>query len=1029
MISSMKAKSILIVTLLAALAAGGWGQPEDREPNRLVGETSPYLLQHAYNPVAWWPWGPEAFAAARAQDKPIFLSIGYSTCYWCHVMERESFEDPQVAALMNERFICIKVDREERPDLDDIYMTAVQSMTGRGGWPLSVFLEPEGLKPFAGGTYFPPKSRGGRPSFTQLLEEIHTLWTTDRKWVTTRSADIADRVRRTLTRRPAAQLLTRVTVEHAVTGLMDAYDPEHGGFRRGRPKFPLPVQLELLMAVAWEDADVRAAVLHTLNRMAMGGIYDQVGGGFHRYSVDQFWLVPHFEKMLYDNAQLASVYAGAYARTGDPLYARIAEETLDYVLREMTGPAGAFFSAQDAEANEREGGSYVWTTDQVRTALAAAGLEADLDFTLEIYGMKRGGNFVDPHHPEDGRRSVLNLSQKPSALAFVLGLTEEEFEERRALVNAALLAARDEREQPLTDDKVLAEWNGLMIKAMVDGAEALGEPRYLDAARRSAQFVLENMRGADAGLLRTWRDGRAKIAGFSSDYAHFVRGLLALYRATDEPAWRDAAVELMALARAKFQDEESGIYYNTLAGQEDLFVRVASTRDAVIPSANSAMLTNLVDLHELTGDDAWLDEAALVLGGLSNRIYRSPRSTALATIAVDRLLAAHPDRLPGAPSAPAPVEPAAPDPVEVATDPETVVVTPQLPGRFKVSLAIDEGYHVNAHQPGVAGLTGLTVRAFGRGWAIDVDYPEGEAFEVEGFAEHLLVHTGSVEVPVTVRQTDPGPGRLQLLLTYQVCTDRACLEPARKALAVRIVRPPAGAAPEAGGPRFDHGGFDAILARHVDADGRVDYVALRRNSRPLDSYLQALADAPLDELDGDGKLALLINAYNAFTLRLILDHYPVASIMDIPEANRWDGRRWEIAGRTWSLNEIEHEQIRANFDEPRIHFALVCAAVGCPPLRREAYTASRLEAQLEDQTRAVHARERWFRYDAREQVVRLTRLYDWYGGDFTKNGATVVTYAASYAPELKRALDAGVRPGVEWLDYDWSLNDRTAHGR
>jgi uncharacterized protein YyaL (SSP411 family) len=925
---------------------------------------------------------------------------------------------------MNERFICIKVDREERPDLDDIYMTAVQSMTGRGGWPLSVFLEPDTLKPFAGGTYFSPKSRGGRPSFTQLLDEVHDLWSSDRKWVSTRSEDIADRVVRTLTRRSTVQPLKRVTVDHAVNGLMDAYDPEHGGFRRGRPKFPLPVQLELLMAVAWEDAKVRDAVVHTLNRMAMGGIYDQVGGGFHRYSVDQFWTVPHFEKMVYDNAQLASAYAEAYARTRDPLYARIVEETLDYVLREMTAPDGAFFSAQDAAANEREGGSYVWTTDQVRAALAAARLEANLDFTLEIYGMKRGGNFVDPQHPEDGRRSVLNLSQKPSALAFMLGLTEEEFEERRALVNGALLAARDEREQPLTDDKVLAEWNGLMIKAMVDGAEALGEPRYLDAARRSAQFVLENMRDEEGGLLRTWRDGRARIAGFSSDYAHFVRGLLALYRATDEPAWRDAAVELMTLARARFRDEQSGVYYDTLADQEDLFVRVASTRDAVIPSANSAMLINLVDLHELTGDEAWLDEAALVLGGLSNRIYRSPRSTALATIAVDRLLAEHPDRLPGVEAAPAPAEAAAPDPVKVALDPETVVVTPALPGRIEVTLAIDEGYHVNAHEPGVTGLTGLSLQAFGRGWAVDVAYPEGRAFEVEGFEAQLLVHTGSVTLPVTVRQTDAAAGRLQLLLTYQVCTDRACLEPARKALSVRIVRPPEGGTPEAGGTCLDHQPLDAVLARRVGRDGSVDYAALRRDTRQLDAYLRTLAGVSLNELDRDEKLAALINAYNAFTLRLILDHYPVASIMDIPEAKRWDDKRWNMGGSTWSLNEIEHEQIRGNFDEPRIHFALVCAAVGCPPLRSEAYAAGRLEAQLEDQARVVHAGERWFRYDRQTAVVSLTKLYDWYGDDFTKQGGTVAAYAASYAPELQRALEAGIQPQVRWLEYDWSLNDR-----
>jgi uncharacterized protein YyaL (SSP411 family) len=1027
MIPTMMAKTALILGVLAALAAAKPEAPDDPQPHRLSDETSPYLLRHADNPVHWWPWGPEAFAAAREQDKPIFLSVGYSTCYWCHVMERESFENPQVAALLNEGFICIKVDREERPDIDDVYVTAVQAMTGQGGWPLTVFLEPGSLKPFLGGTYFPAQARGGRPSFTQLLGEVRRLWTSDRAWVSTRADDIADRVQRTLARRTAVQPLTAETVQNAVTGLMSAYDPEFGGFRRGRPKFPLPVQLELLTAVAWGDAEVRAAVVNTLNRMAMGGIYDQIGGGFHRYSVDQFWLVPHFEKMLYDNAQLASVYAEAYARTGDPFYARVTEETLDYVLRELTSAEGAFFSAQDAEANEREGWTYVWTADQVKAALSRAGLDEYVDFALEIYGMKRGGNFVDPRHPEDGRRSVLHLPQMPSALAFMLGLTEEEFQERRALVNAALLAARDQREQPLTDDKVLAGWNGLMIKAMVDGAEALGQPRYREAAEQAATFVLRNMRTDDGGLRRSWRAGTAKVDGFSSDYAHFVRGLLALYRATNDPAWLDRAAELMAVAAREFRDQQSGVYYNTPAGREDLFVRVTSTRDGVIPSANSVMLVNLLDLHELSGRDIWLDDASALLSGLSSRIYRSPRSMTLAMAALDRMLVAYPDLVPGAESAPEPSPPPAPpphDPVEVALSRTSLAVTPQAPGRFDVTLTIDEGHHVNAHEPGVKGLTGLTVQAVGRGWAVDVAYPAAEALRNELFADDLLVYTGSVTLPVTVRQVAPEPGRLHIVLTYQACTDRACLEPVRTLLPITIVHPGAADDDRPAAAHFDHAAFGALLARHVDAEGGVDYTALQRDTGALDAYLQALADAPLAELDRNERLALLINAYNAFTLRLILDEYPVKSIKDIPASKRWDDRRWNVGGSVWSLDQIEHEQIRAAFDEPRIHFALVCGAVGCPPLRREAYAGDRLEAQLEAQARTVHADERWFRYDRAANVVWLTKLYDWYRDDFVDGAASVTAYAARYAPALKEALDAGLDPTVRWLDYDWTLNDR-----
>jgi uncharacterized protein YyaL (SSP411 family) len=352
MIWTMIGKTALILGVLVLGPQGGQDAAPGSDANRLVGETSPYLLQHAYNPVDWYPWGPEAFAAAREQDKPIFLSIGYSTCYWCHVMERESFEDPRVAAIMNASFICIKVDREERPDVDDIYLTAVQTMHGRGGWPLTVFLEPQALKPFEGGTYFPPQRRQGRKSFTDLLVSVRGRWRDDRQGVLARADEAAGAVNRALAGSVRAQSLRPNVIDKAIAAMMGAYDPEHGGFRRGRPKFPMPAQLDLLIAVAWDDPAVREALVYTLDRMAMGGIYDQIGGGFHRYSTDQQWLVPHFEKMLYDNAQLASVYAKVYELTGDPYYADVVEETLDYVLREMTSPEGAFYSAQDAEVNQ-----------------------------------------------------------------------------------------------------------------------------------------------------------------------------------------------------------------------------------------------------------------------------------------------------------------------------------------------------------------------------------------------------------------------------------------------------------------------------------------------------------------------------------------------------------------------------------------------------------------------------------------------------------------------------------------------------
>jgi uncharacterized protein YyaL (SSP411 family) len=779
----------IALALGVRVVAGGQDAGPGHEANRLVGETSPYLLQHAHNPVDWYPWGPEAFAAARAQDRPIFLSVGYSTCYWCHVMERESFEDPKVAALMNEHFICVKVDREERPDVDDIYMTGVQAIAGRGGWPMSVFLEPRGLRPFAGGTYFPPQARYGKLSFTELLESVRDQWRDDRAAVMARADEIGTRVTRALALTFRPQTLGPEQLDGAAASLMGAYDAAHGGFRRGQPKFPQPVQLELLIAVGWDDPATRAALVHTLDRMATGGIYDQVGGGFHRYSTDRQWLVPHFEKMLYDNAQLASVYARVYELTGDDFYAEIVEETLDYVLREMTSAEGAFSSAQDAEANEREGGSYVWTPRQVRRALTDAGVGEQFDFVEVVYGLTGGGNFVDPHHRAEGSRNVLYLPARPDVMAQRIGLDLDEFNERLSLVNAALLAARDVREQPLTDDKVLAAWNGLMIAAMVDGFRALGEPRYLEAAREAATFGLQNMRAADRGLFRTWRSGRARIDGFSSDYAHFVRGLLALHRATSEQVWLDEAAELARVAGERFRDERSGVYHDTLAGQADLFVRVATTQDGVIPCANSVMLMNLLDLHELTGDPSWVDDAAETLSGLSGRIRRSPRSTALATVALGRFLDRYAERLPAGSATPTPPTPQR-DRVKFTLSQQSVTVAPEAPGSLRVSLKIDDGYHVNAHDPGVSGLTGLSVRVVGHGLTLDVEYPPGEPLRNRLFGDDLLVHTGVVTLPLTIRQTGPWQGRAALVVTYQVCTDQVCLQPVERGLPVAITRGP-----------------------------------------------------------------------------------------------------------------------------------------------------------------------------------------------------------------------------------------------
>ncbi len=750
---------------------------EHEYTNRLIDQTSPYLLQHAHNPVNWYSWGPEAFEAARREDKPIFMSIGYSTCYWCHVMERESFEDEQVAAYMNQHFIAIKVDREERPNVDDIYMAAVQTLAGRGGWPMSVFLEPQSLKPFSGGTYFP------KPRFLALLRKIAGQWTSQRSQLMQTADQTAANVRQRLGSFSLPQTIDGRDVDNTVTRFLSGFDQTNGGFRRGAPKFPIPTNLQLLIYAGWDNPSMRQALLFTLDHMAMGGIYDQIGGGFHRYSTDARWLVPHFEKMLYDNGQLASVYAEAYKRTGDPFYANILRQTLDFVLREMTSPQGRLYSAQDAEANEREGSSYVWTKDQLRAALYEAGLGNDTDFALAVYGLDRGPNFQDPHHREDGRKNVLYLSSKPAGQARLLGMSLDEFQERLKKVQRAMLTSRNARVQPITDDKTLAAWNGLMIAGLADGGRVLDDPRYLEAANNAARFILTNMRTSEGGLLRTYRSGAARIDGLLEDYAFFIRGLLALHKATGDNQLVQNAIELTEAARGRFWDDSYGGFFDTLQGQADLFVRTKSTRDGVVPSGNSVMIHNLLDLYVLTDDARYLNDAAATLRFLSRKIKTQPTSSSIAVLALNRFAEAYPSYLPGQSQRTA----VPPEPVTIATSTKTVRVAPTEPGDVEVTLQISDGYHVNAHDPGLAQLVGLTVRVIGRGLEVEVNYPTGEPFRGPLGDSELRVHSGQVTLPVRITQTGPVQGRPRLMVIYQVCTDKVCLAPTRSVLPITIV--------------------------------------------------------------------------------------------------------------------------------------------------------------------------------------------------------------------------------------------------
>jgi uncharacterized protein YyaL (SSP411 family) len=526
-------------------------------------------------------------------------------------------------------------------------------------------------------------------------------------------------------------------------------------------------------------------VINTLDRMATGGMYDQIGGGFHRYSTDRKWLVPHFEKMLYDNAQLATTYAAVAERTRNPYHAEIVRETLDYVLREMTDPSGGgFYSAQDAEVNAREGGNYVWTAAQVKAALRAAGLDSDSEFTLEVYGFNGGTNFRDPHHPEDGWKNVAYMIDRPSALARSMGLSLDAFNTRLARANAALLAVRNTRDQPGTDDKILAGWNGLMIAGMADGARVLGERSYLEAARRAKDFVLTTMRGADGGLLRTYRAGEAKIDAFLEDYAFMIRGLLALHRANGDTQALEEAAELAAMARERFRDEVGGAYFDTLAGQSDLFVRTKSMYDGAVPCGNSVMLHNLLDLHELTGEAAYLDDAVRTLEGLSSSIHSSPAGHVLSVLGLKRVVDNYPQRLEQL----AVAADSAEKPVQATASVPQLQVGREASATFELTLRLAEGYHINAHETGLGFLIPLDLRASGGGGIeVHVNWPPGEVYEGPLAEGEMRVHYGEIKLPVLVERVGDISGEPRLMLTYQVCTDQACLAPTTEAVGVELV--------------------------------------------------------------------------------------------------------------------------------------------------------------------------------------------------------------------------------------------------
>ncbi|MBN1447977.1 MAG: thioredoxin domain-containing protein [Bacteroidetes bacterium] len=591
------------------------------EFNRLVFTSSPYLLQHARNPVDWHPWGEEAFAKARAEDKPVFLSIGYSTCHWCHVMEHESFENEDVAAFLNEHYVSIKVDREERPDVDHIYMTVCQAMTGSGGWPLSVFLTPE-KKPFFAGMYFPPDDRFGRPGFIRVLQALHNAWTGDRQKVLGIGEELQEKLAESMQSRPGE--LPDDLLAQAVKSFKSNYDEVFGGFGSA-PKFPMGHTLSFLLrrATAEGDAELLRMVEHTLMRMYRGGMWDHLGGGFCRYSVDRKWLVPHFEKMLYDNALLLMAYTDAFQTTGTEAYRRIAMEIVDYIRRDMTDATGLFFSAENADSEGVEGKFYVFTRKEFADIV---GEHADM--LAEYFGVEEAGNF------EHGQ-NILHIAVDPQEWAQRQGLDLTDALERVADAKQKLFAARAQRIHPSLDDKSLASWNGLMIAALARAGSAFGDESVTRMAQRAADAILERMLTKDGTLLHRIRGGDAGIPGFLEDYAFLTWGLIDLYQATFDVRYLTHAVSLTEEMLSRFSAQDHGALFFTADDAEELIVRTVESHDGALPSGNSAAAYNLVRLARMTGRSEWEERAQDIMRAFAAQLERYAAGSTVMLTALD----------------------------------------------------------------------------------------------------------------------------------------------------------------------------------------------------------------------------------------------------------------------------------------------------------------------------------------------------------------------------------------------------------
>ena len=613
----MKRRLVIIVLLAASMMLQAADKKEiemNSFTNRLAAEKSPYLLQHAHNPVDWYPWSGEAFERAEREDKPIFLSIGYATCHWCHVMEHESFENEEIANMMNEAFVCIKVDREERPDIDHIYMTVCQMMTGSGGWPLTILMTPD-KKPFHAATYIPPDARFGRIGMKQLIPRISSAWKTRRGEVIESAGQITEILASQNAQAPSAKLTAKV-LDEGYGDLMKQYDERKGGFGQ-QPKFPTPHKLVFLLRQGQEDGI--KAVEHTLEAMRKGGIYDQIGFGFHRYSTDNDWLVPHFEKMLYDQALLAIACTEAFELTRKPFYREVTEEILTYVLRDMTAPEGGFYSAEDADSEGEEGLFYVWDAADMKALLGE-----DYDFAARVWNISPAGNFRDEASGKMTGKNIPHLS----------ALLNENDAQRLAGLRQKLFEVREKRIHPLKDTKILADWNGLMIAAFAKAGRAFGEQKYIDAAKQANSFIETHMRTEESRLWHRYRDGHTAVPGQLEDYSFLIFGLLELYEATMDARYLDAVLKYNAILEVSFKDGEQGGYFMTSSDAEELIIRPKELYDGAIPSGNSVQLLNLLRLARLTGRfelEQQAGDTGKVFGGI---VHNAPSGFAQALTAV-----------------------------------------------------------------------------------------------------------------------------------------------------------------------------------------------------------------------------------------------------------------------------------------------------------------------------------------------------------------------------------------------------------